>query len=116
MIIAIVQAKMPEGLTREEHAERSKKSAQRFLGMSGLMRKNFLANFEKGVGGGAYCWETREAAEACHSPGGAWWENFTKSFGVEPEVSFFESPVLVDNVLGKIVTPEETVPAEGAAP
>jgi hypothetical protein len=114
MIIAIIQAKMPEGLTREQHAERSKKSAERFLGLSGLMRKNFLADFDKRVGGGVYCWETREAAEATHSPGSAWWENFTKSFGVEPEVSFFESPVLVDNVLGRILTPEEAVPAEGA--
>lgn len=114
MIIALVQAKMPEGLTREEHAKRSKNGADRFLGMPGLMRKNYLANFESRVGGGAYCWETREAAEACHRPGSDWWENFKKNFGVEPQVTFFESPVLVDNVLGEIITPTQTVSSGGA--
>ena len=86
MIIAFVRAPMPEGLTRAQHAERSQKGAARFQGMPGLMRKNYLANFEDRVGGGVYCWETREAAEECHRPGGPWWENFTKAFGVAPEV------------------------------
>lgn len=105
MIVAIVRAKLPEGMTRELHAERSRKSADRFLNMPGLIRKNYLVSFEQGVGGGAYTWESREAAEACHKKGSPWWENFVKSFGTEPEVTFYESPVLVDNVVGDIFTP-----------
>ena len=114
MIIAFVRAPMPEGLTRAQHAERSQKGAARFQNMPGLMRKNYLANFEDRVGGGVYCWETREAAEECHRPGGPWWENFSKAFGVEPEVTFFESPVLVDNIVGEIIAPEAALPSESA--
>jgi hypothetical protein len=64
MITAIVASKLPPGLTREQWQEQIKQVATRFQNVPGLIRKQFLYN-DKGVGGGVYLWETREAAEAC---------------------------------------------------
>ena len=69
----------------------------------GLIRKQFLFD-ERGIGGGVYLWETREAAEACYykSP---WGENVRKaSGGNEPEIAWFETGVVVDNESHQIKT------------
>jgi hypothetical protein len=95
MITPLVTAKIPEGWTREQYLEHAKRIAERFQAIPGLIRKQFLFSAERGVGGGVYLWETREAADACYR--GVWRENFRNSFGVEPQILFFDSPVVVDN-------------------
>ena len=95
MITAVVTAPIPKGLTREKYFENIKKTAERFRTVPGLIRKNFLVDFDSGVGGGVYLWETREAAEACYR--GVWRDNFKASFGVDPTIQFFDSMVIVDN-------------------
>jgi hypothetical protein len=99
MITAIVTIKLPESLTREQWLENSKNAAARFQTIPGLIRKQFIYS-ERGVAGGVYLWETREAAEACYR--GAWRDNFRATFGAEPEIAWFESPVVVDNVSQEI--------------
>jgi hypothetical protein len=69
----------------------------------GLIRKQFLYN-DKGVGGGVYLWETREAAEACYykSP---WGESVRRACGGnEPDIAWFETGVVVDNQSHQIKT------------
>jgi hypothetical protein len=100
MITAVVTAPLPQGLTREKWLENTKNIAGRFQTVPGLIRKQFLFDAERGVGGGIYLWESREAAETCYK--GVWRENFTKSFGVEPSIQFFDSPVVVDNEIKDI--------------
>ena len=95
MITAIVTAKIPEGWTREQYLDHAKRIAERFQAIPGLIRKQFLFSEEQGLGGGVYLWQTREAAEACYR--GVWRENFRNSFGAEPDIVFFDSPVIVDN-------------------
>lgn len=101
MITAIVTARIPKGMTRQGYIENTNKIASRFQQIPGLIRKNFLFSEEQGLGGGVYLWESRAAAEACYA--GVWRENFVKAFGAEPNIAFFDSPVVVDNVLGKII-------------
>jgi hypothetical protein len=95
MITAIVTAKLPPGFTSQIYAEHAARIAERFQDIPGLIRKQFLFNPEEGLAGGVYLWETREFAEACYR--GVWRENFMNAFGVEPQIRFFESPVVVDN-------------------
>ena len=86
MIAAVVTFKLPPGVTREKWQENIKQVSARFQNVPGLIRKQFLFD-ERGIGGGVYLWETREAAEACYykSPGG---ENVRKaSGGNEPEIA-----------------------------
>ncbi|MBX6427234.1 MAG: hypothetical protein IRZ09_15090 [Variibacter sp.] len=98
MITAIVTARLPEGTTREQWLETAKRIAPRFRTIPGLIRKQFL--FGDGIGGGVYLWESREAAEACYR--GPWRDNFRSLFGVEPDIRFFESPVVVDNAAREV--------------
>jgi len=103
MITAVVTAPIPEGFTKEKYAENVGKIADRFRTIPGLTRKNFLFSAEQGLAGGVYLWESRGAAEACYAEGGPWREAFTTTFGVQPNIDFFDTPVVVDNVVGEIV-------------
>lgn len=102
MITAIVTAKLPAGLTEKAYAEHAARIAERFQSIPGLIRKQFLFNAKDGVGGGVYLWESREAAETCYR--GVWRDNFRNAFGVEPTITFFDSPVVVDNEIRAIKT------------
>lgn len=102
MITAIVQFKVPAGTTRAQVLDNMHKAAPRFLGMPGLVRKNFLFDEGRGVGGGVYTWESREAAEKVHAEGGPWWTAIRTMYGVDPEIAFYESPVIVDNTVNEI--------------
>jgi len=96
MITAVVTFRLPPEISREKWQENIKQVSTRFQNVPGLIRKQFLYN-EKGIGGGVYLWETREAAENCYfkSP---WGENVRKaSGGNEPEIAWFETGVVVDN-------------------
>ena len=95
MITAVVTARLPDGLTREKWLENTKKIAGRFQTVPGLIRKQFLFDADRGIGGGIYLWESREAADTCYK--GVWRENFRNSFGVDPDIQFFDSPIVVDN-------------------
>ena len=94
MITAVVTIKLPAGLTRAQWLENTQRIAERYRAIPGLIRKQFLYS-EEGVGGGVYLWESREAAEACYR--GPWRDNIRAMFGAEPEIRWFESPVVVDN-------------------
>lgn len=104
MITAIVKFKAPHGATREKIFENMKAAAPRFEDMPGLIRKNFLFDEKRGVGGGVYTWENREAAEAVYAEGGPWREAIRTLYGVDPEITIYETPVIVDNEVGEIRT------------
>jgi hypothetical protein len=96
MITAVVTFKLPPGITREQRVEQMKQASARFQSVPGLIRKQFLYDEARGLGGGVYLWETREAAEACYR--GPWRDSVRKAAGgSEPEIAWFESPVVVDN-------------------
>ena len=97
MIIAVVQFDLPDDVTREKAIEMFRSVAPKFQNMPGLMRKNFLFSDESRKGGGVYLWKDRETAEKVHAEGGPWRENIRKLMGVDPQVVFYDSPVLVDN-------------------
>ncbi len=103
MITAVVTAPIPDGFTSEKYRENVEKIADRFRTIPGLTRKNFLFSSEQGLAGGVYLWESREDAEACYAEGGPWREAFVSAFGVQPKIVFFDTPVVVDNVVGEIV-------------
>ena len=100
MVVTVVRIPLPEGMSRERHFDLAEQSAPRYQSVSGLIRKYYLFSAEEGMAGGVYLWESREAAEDCFR--GAWRENIIDVYGAEPEIIFYDSPVVVDNALGKI--------------
>jgi hypothetical protein len=104
MITAIVQFKVPAGATREQVFENMQKAAPRFQRMPGLIRKNFLFDKARGIGGGVYTWESREAAEEVYAEGGPWRTSIRTIYGVYPEIAIYETPVIIDNTTNEILT------------
>jgi hypothetical protein len=104
MITALVQFKVKDGTTRDEVFTNMKNVAPKFEGMPGLIRKNFVFDGDNGVGGGVYTWESREAAEKVYAEGGPWRAAIRNLYGVDPDITIFETPVIVDNEVGKIRT------------
>jgi hypothetical protein len=101
MITAIVNFRLPDGTTADEAATIFEQSAPRYRGVPGLVRKYHVFG-DDGTGGGIYLWESREAAEALYT--GSWRAMIEERYGAEPSVRYFETPVIVDNVIGEIQT------------
>lgn len=99
MITAIVRFKLPATVDAAKAAELFKGSAPKYEALKGLVRKYYLFDAENRTGGGCYLWESREAAERVYSA--EWRKMITDRYGSPPEISFFETPVIVDNALGK---------------
>lgn len=104
-VFAVVTYRLPEGTGREAAVQMFRDSVPRYMATDGLLRKNVLYN--PGIGGGAYLWETRAAAEAAYSD--EWRAYMTEKYGHPPEVVFYESPITMDRQYD-IVTDE----ADGA--
>ena len=97
MITAIVQFPLPSGMTLEQARDAYEGSAPKYRGLGGLVRKYYLFGAESRTGGGCYLWEGREAAEAFYDE--AWMQYMTERYGTKPEITFFDTPVVVDNTL-----------------
>ncbi len=101
MITAIVRFKLPASFDAAKAAEVFRNSAPRYQGLAGLVRKYYLFDAENHTGGGCYLWKSREAAERVYNA--EWRQMITDRYGAAPEISFFETPVIVDNTSGKTV-------------
>lgn len=98
MITAIVNFQLPADATLEQVTPLFEASVPRYQGAPGLVRKYYLFDPDTRVGGGVYLWESREAADAMYSP--EWRASIAERYGLEPDIRYFESPVIVDNTLG----------------
>ena len=101
MITAVVQFKLPKQTSLEEATAIFQSTAPRYRGMSGLARKYYLFDAQTGKGGGCYLFESRAAAEQIFND--EWRALIKDKYGAEPEIQYFETPVVVDNVVGEIV-------------
>lgn len=54
-----------------------------------------IPEFGEGQGGGVYLWKSRADAEKVYTA--EWRAMIAQRYGAEPEITFFESPVIVDN-------------------
>jgi len=100
MITAIVKFKLPQAITLDEAKAKFQGTAPNYRDVEGLIRKYYLFEPDDTVMG-VYLWQNREAAEACYS--GDWRQRLRETYGSEPEVSFYETPVVVDNTSKEII-------------
>lgn len=99
MITAIVRFKLPASVTLADAEKLFRGSAPKYEGLAGLVRKYYLFDAASHTGGGVYLWESRAAADKVYSA--EWKAMITERYGAAPEISYFESPVIVDNTGGK---------------
>jgi hypothetical protein len=100
MITAIVNFKLPADIDARKAAELFKGSAPKYRNMKGLVRKYYLFDAEKHIGGGVYLWKSKADAEAVYTP--QWKAYIAERYGVAPDIRYFETPVVVDNESEKI--------------
>jgi hypothetical protein len=100
MITAIVQFPVREHVTRDKARELFSTTAPRYREVPGLIRKYYLLAEDGNSVGGVYLWSSRDDAERMYS--GEWKSFIKERFGAEPSVTYFESPVIVDNAAGVI--------------
>lgn len=102
MITEIITLKLPEGLTRKEVMAKFEKTAPSWRNNPQLIRKHYLFDEDKGIVGGVYLWKNKKDAQKWH--GAAFYEQAKRDYGAVPEIQFFETPIVVDNVIGEITT------------
>ena len=101
MITALVQFKLPQPITREQAREIFSGTAPKYRGIQGLIRKYYILSKDGVTAGGVYLWNSREDAERLYT---GEWKNFIRDrYGADPSVIYFDSPVVVDNVVGSIL-------------
>jgi len=101
MITTIVQIKLSETLSLNKAQDIFATTALKYIEIQGLIRKYYLLSEDGQTAGGVYLWESREAAEMLYTE--EWKKFILQKYGSEPSVTYFYSPVIVDNLLGEVI-------------
>jgi hypothetical protein len=103
MITALVQYRLPAHIDLPACAAHYRSIAPGFRGVPGLISKQFIYS-QDGRGGGVYLWKTREAAETFYS--GPWLDGIRQRYSVDPEITYFETACVADNLSETVLFPE----------
>lgn len=102
MITTLTTFQLPKPITREEAREIFLSTAPKYRDVAGLVRKVYVLSEDGKTAGGIYLWNSRADAEAMYTES---WRAFVRSkYGTDPSVTYFESPVVVDNVTNEIIS------------
>lgn len=104
MITVFTTFTLPKPITREEARSIFLSTAPKYRGVQGLLRKTYVLSQDGGTAGGVYLWNSRPEAETMYTES---WRAFVREkYGTDPVVTYFESPVVVDNVSRQILANE----------
>ena len=101
MITAIVKIRLLNPATLEKATGLFADAAPNYRETKGLIRKYFLLSEDGKTVGGVYLWQSRSEAEQLYSAD--WRKAITDKYGSEPSVTYFASPVIVDNLADSII-------------
>lgn len=91
-VATIVVIKTPAGITRPVLEAGFKQALPVYEKIPGLLRKFFIANEDSF--GGMYLWKDRASADAWYTA--AWRAKAKATYGSEPQLTYFDSPVQID--------------------
>ena len=104
MITVFTTFRLPKPITREEARSIFLGTAPTYRGVPGLFRKIYVLSQDGATVGGVYLWNSRSEAEAMYTES---WRSFVREkYGTDPTVTYFDSPVVVDNVAQQIISDE----------
>lgn len=84
-------------------------AGRRYVNVKGLLRKYYTLR-DGTVTGGVFVWDTLENAKAAHADPD-WRKIIMDRYGATPRVTYYEVPVVVDNVLGKVLRGDDYLEA-----
>ena len=102
MITALVQFKLPQPITREKAQQLFIATTPKYRETPGLIRKYFLLSEDGGTVGGVYLWKSKKDAEGLYTK--EWVSSIRERYAALPSVTYFESPVVVDNLTNEVVS------------
>jgi len=99
MICEMVRFQVREGSTRDDVMADARSVVERWQSEPDLVRKHFLFD---GVSEtiGLYLWQNKQAALAAHDE--AWRQRVRDVHGSEPEISYFDTLMILDNLAGNV--------------
>ena len=101
MITAITNFKLPKPITADEAQRIFLGTAPKYQNVTGLLRKYYILSQDGKSVGGVYLWHSRVDAEALFNED---WQIFVReTYGVDPSVIYFDTPVVVDNLTHEIL-------------
>jgi hypothetical protein len=102
MITTITTFRLPKPITRDEAREIFLSTAPKYRDVAGLVRKVYVLSEDGSTAGGIYLWNSRADADAMYTES---WRAFVRGkYGTDPSVTYFDSPVVVDNVTNEILS------------
>lgn len=102
MITAITTFRLPKPITRDEARTIFLSTAPKYQGFPGLVRKVYVLSQDGNTVGGIYLWNSRAEADAMYTE--SWYAFVREKYSTDPSVTYFDSPVVVDNVANEILT------------
>lgn len=104
MITVIAKFKLPKPITREEARSIFLSTAPKYQDVAGLFRKCYTLSQDGNTVGGIYLWNSRAEAEAMYTES---WRAFVREkYGADPSITYFDTPVVVDNLTHEILSDE----------
>ncbi len=104
MITVIAQFKLSKPITRKEAGSIFLSTAPKYQDVAGLFRKYYVLSQDGNTVGGIYLWNSRAEAEAMYTES---WRDFVREkYGTDPSVTYFDTPVVVDNITHEILSEE----------
>ena len=105
MYISVVEIDLPPNSDIEGLKSLFVDAGRRYVDVQGLLRKYYTLKDGK-ITGGVFVWDTLENAEAAHADPD--WRKILKDrYGATPRITYYEVPVVVDNVLGKVLREDD---------
>ena len=101
MVTTIVQFKVDASMTRDQVRKAFADTAPRFQSVEGLIRKYYLISEDGRTAGGVYLWRSKADAERFYTE--EWKGRIKGIFGAVPSLSYFETPVIVDNKTREVI-------------
>lgn len=106
MITEIVLFELPAGISRGEVMAKYRQTAPAWSKNEDLLRKYYFFNSAESVGGGVYVWKDKAAALRWH--GEDYRARIRALYGSEPQMTYFDTLLTVDNVLGQVSEPAQS--------
>jgi hypothetical protein len=95
MILAFVTFRYGAGFDPEQFSQTSRARRDFYVGLEGLRQKLYWVDRERREAGGAYVWESREAAERVYSD--EWRARAEQAFHAAPEVRYLDITDVIVN-------------------
>jgi len=107
MITEYVLFDVPRSMSRDDVVAGMRAVAPKWRATPDLIRKTFVYDPDNFQTGAFYLWRNKAAAVRAHDD--AWRRGVRQTFGSEPVIRYFQTPLVVDNALQATI--EEDAPA-----